>query len=550
MSNKDNSTSINKKVFDSKKYFIYAFKRHILNENKILYKKFLPSIREVLLDYIDIYDDVNQNIENKKLQNAKKDIIKSTIFLVKESIFYTQGIYKEELDLLINDMKKIESNLLNSLEEARTYNKCKSVIKKISNDNLYSHLGNIIKNLNNFAEVDRCIECMISEMLYDGYSLKYIENWYNFNISKELAELNEINIDIIIDKYKEFSIKEKEYKYYLTIKTMRILDENIYLDYNLVMKKEIFEDITLHNVQDNKDAKNYLNYGGNTYLYTVVLKCRDYYKGLEILIDSLNSYIQMVNYLDENNELTINDKIVVKIDEGKYEKLRKQIYDDVILFDKSQFIEMFGNPSINDKGWMIDKLSTVVTNIENGKSFICESFSRSGKYPAILKLSAVTYGIYNANENKALTDESLYVSSVEVKSEDLLFTRKNTPELVGMSAYVYNTEPNLMMPDLIFRFNTNENINKIYLWKLINHDLFREKIKSLSNGSAKSMSNISKQRLMELNIPIPPIELQKQFADFVKQTDKLKFEMEKSLKELEDNFNALMQKAFNGELFN
>ena len=60
MSNKDNSTSINKKVFDSKKYFIYAFKRHILNENKILYKKFLPSIREVLLDYIDIYDDVNQ----------------------------------------------------------------------------------------------------------------------------------------------------------------------------------------------------------------------------------------------------------------------------------------------------------------------------------------------------------------------------------------------------------------------------------------------------------------------------------------------------------
>ena len=63
MNNKGNSTTINEKVFDAKKYFIYAFKRHILNENKILYKKFLPSIREVLVDYIDIYDDVNQNIE-------------------------------------------------------------------------------------------------------------------------------------------------------------------------------------------------------------------------------------------------------------------------------------------------------------------------------------------------------------------------------------------------------------------------------------------------------------------------------------------------------
>ena len=47
-----------------------------------------------------------------------------------------------------------------------------------------------------------------------------------------------------------------------------------------------------------------------------------------------------------------------------------------------------------------------------------------------------------------------------------------------------------------------------------------------------------------------PIELQNQFTDFVKQVEKLKFEMEKSLKELKDNFDSLMQKAFKGELFN
>lgn len=201
---------------------------------------------------------------------------------------------------------------------------------------------------------------------------------------------------------------------------------------------------------------------------------------------------------------------------------------------------MFGNPSINDMGWIEDKLSTVVTKIENGKSFVCESFSRSGDYPAILKLSAVTYGIYKPNENKALTDSSLFVSDVEVRNGDLLFTRKNTPELVGMSAFVYETEANLMMPDLIFRFITNESINKIYLWKLINHSLFREKVKALSNGSAKSMSNISKQRLLELNIPIPLIELQNQFADFVKQVNKLKFEIENSLIKLGDNLSSLM----------
>lgn len=216
---------------------------------------------------------------------------------------------------------------------------------------------------------------------------------------------------------------------------------------------------------------------------------------------------------------------------------------------KSKFIEMFGSPATNPKGWEVEELSKSLVNIENGKSFVCENYNREGIYPAILKLSAVTYGVYNSLENKSLIDRDSFVEKTEVKAGDLLFTRKNTPELVGMSAYVYETTPNLMMPDLIFRLNTNENCNKIYLWKLINHDLFREKIKSLSNGSAKSMSNISKERLMKLKIPVPPIELQNEFADFVKQVDKLKLNMEYSLKELENNFNSLMQRAFNGELF-
>ena len=69
-------------------------------------------------------------------------------------------------------------------------------------------------------------------------------------------------------------------------------------------------------------------------------------------------------------------------------------------------------------------------------------------------------------------------------------------------------------------------------------------------GRGANIQNLNQQILGELMIPIPPIELQNQFADFVKQVDKLKFEMEKSLKELEDNFNSLMQKAFKGELFN
>lgn len=141
----------------------------------------------------------------------------------------------------------------------------------------------------------------------------------------------------------------------------------------------------------------------------------------------------------------------------------------------------------------------------------------------MLKLSAATYGFYRPEENKAMLDEKQFVEDAVVRAGDLLFTRKNTPELVGMCAYVYETPSRLMMPDLIFRLNTTCRCNKVFLWKLINHDLFRDCIQAIATGSAKSMSNISKERLLSLDIILPPIEIQNQFADFVRQIEKSKY---------------------------
>ena len=189
---------------------------------------------------------------------------------------------------------------------------------------------------------------------------------------------------------------------------------------------------------------------------------------------------------------------------------------------KARFVEMFGNPIANSMGWEEVQLSGCLESIDNGKSYVCDTSCRKGESPAILKLSAVTYGDYRPDENKAMLDEAYFSKDITVQSGDLLFTRKNTPELVGMCAYVYKTPTNLMLPDLIFRLNTKPLCNKIYLWKLINHELFRKQIQALSSGSAKSMSNISKERLLHLSVILPPLSLQNQFAAFVAEVDKSK----------------------------
>ena len=224
--------------------------------------------------------------------------------------------------------------------------------------------------------------------------------------------------------------------------------------------------------------------------------------------------------------------------------LRKQQLSKLDELVKARFVEMFGDPNSNSMGWNKARLSECLTSIDNGKSFVCDSEPRIGERPAVLKLSAATYGYYQPFENKAMLDDSQFVKCAEVHKGDLLFTRKNTPELVGMSAYVYETPPNLMMPDLIFRLNTRDNCNKVFLWKIINLDLFRTNVAALSSGSAKSMSNISKERLLGLEIILPPIELQNDFATFVEQIDKSKSEIQKSLEKLETLKKALMQKYF------
>lgn len=285
----------------------------------------------------------------------------------------------------------------------------------------------------------------------------------------------------------------------------------------------------------------------------------------------LNYYL---NYTDLNNKITgttrgkltksalnsievllpkleIQEKIVEVLDKAQelIDKRKAQIeaLDELV---KSVFYDMFGNPVINSKKWKIKKLNEVVDNIQSGWSPKCDDCSVDKDEWGVLKLSSVTTGKYIETENKRLPIVLEAKEEYLVKNEDLLFTRKNTRELVGACCYVFKTNYNLMIPDIVFRLHTSNLVNKLFIWGLFNCKLFRPNIVALANGSSGSMPNISKSNLFKLNIIVPPIDLQNKFAGIVKNVEKQKELLQKSLTELENNFNSLMQRAFSGELFN
>lgn len=238
---------------------------------------------------------------------------------------------------------------------------------------------------------------------------------------------------------------------------------------------------------------------------------------------------------------------------GKVEGLiarRKQHLQQLDDLVKSVFLEMFGDPVRNEKGWNKEPFSKLLVDIESGKSPKCEARQADKDEWGVLKLGAVTSCIYKPEENKALPQGINPVPKHEVKVGDLLFSRKNTYELVAACAYVFETRPKLLLPDLIFRFVLREDarVNPIFLWKLLVTDSQRKKIQSLAAGAAGSMPNISKANLKQVLLPVPPIPLQNQYAAIVEKVEGIMARYQQSLTDLESLYGAISQKAFKGEL--
>lgn len=205
---------------------------------------------------------------------------------------------------------------------------------------------------------------------------------------------------------------------------------------------------------------------------------------------------------------------------------------------KSRFVEMFGSKDFDHK-----PLVKCVSSIDSGKSPICSSSPRANRDPAVLKLSAISSGVYREGENKGLLPGEAIVDSKEVVQGDILLARKNTPELVGRSVYVARTEGNIMFPDIVFRMHPRPVVNGIYLAHVLSGPMFGE-VKSLAHGSAKSMSNIPKSKLANLQIPLPPLPLQREFAAFAERAAKLEFVAQQQIEKLQTLYDSLAQEYF------
>lgn len=155
-------------------------------------------------------------------------------------------------------------------------------------------------------------------------------------------------------------------------------------------------------------------------------------------------------------------------------------------------------------------LGDAIADLANGWSPKCLDRPVQGEEWGVLKLGAVSFGAFNAEENKALPASLEPVPALQVLPGDWLISRANVTRLVGACALVKEAPPRLMLCDKIFRavWRADAPALPAYLDEVLKTPHLRQQIEAALTGTSPTMKNISKPSLLALRIPLPPLDVQ------------------------------------------
>ena len=156
-------------------------------------------------------------------------------------------------------------------------------------------------------------------------------------------------------------------------------------------------------------------------------------------------------------------------------------------------------------GWEWVRMGAVVNESEAGWSPTCIGSPRRQGLWGVLKVSAVSWGEFDANANKELPSDLVPRPEYEVRDGDFLLSRANTAELVARSVVVEQAEPKLMLSDKIIRLAVSSQMNRSFLNMANNASYAREHYAVNASGTSSSMKNVSREVVLALPVPLPPL---------------------------------------------
>ena len=239
------------------------------------------------------------------------------------------------------------------------------------------------------------------------------------------------------------------------------------------------------------------------------------YKNEKFNLDAIEKQQRIVDILKKTESII----------ESRQQELQK--LDDLI---KARFIELFGEPLSNQKGWQTMSIVEAAP-IKSQRGDL-------GDEVWLLNLDAVEAQTGTVLFKHRVQSGKINASTVFFTTESVLYS-KLRPYL---NKVVMPNEDGVASSEMIPMYPLADRLNRAYLCYWLRSDAFVRHISEKVAGA--KMPRVSMDYFRSLEIELPPLELQGQFADFVAQIDKSKATVQKALDETQLLFDSLMQQYF------
>jgi type I restriction enzyme S subunit len=244
---------------------------------------------------------------------------------------------------------------------------------------------------------------------------------------------------------------------------------------------------------------------------------------------------------------SLKDQVYIAYFLSSAEKLITQRKESIRLLDeylKNTFLEMFGDPVRNEKGWETKKVEEV-SDVLTGYAFKSEEYTINKKEINICGGLIIFSGWIDwSKSNYWPLQKTEGLERYWLLEGDIIMAMDRPWISTGFKlAMIKKTDPLSLLVQRTARIRSQK-VNNHYLYFLFCHKGFEIHCKPTET----TIPHISPTEIKNYIIPIPPVKLQNQFANIVEKTETLKVQYQSSLQELENLYNSLSQQAFKGEL--
>ena len=260
---------------------------------------------------------------------------------------------------------------------------------------------------------------------------------------------------------------------------------------------------------------------------------KDYIKKIKIPVPYKNGEYDLLTQKRIAKVLSDTEKLIAK---------RKQSIQMLDEFLKATFLEMFGDPVRNEKGWEMEPISKV-SSLRLGKMLDKKQFTGKNLKP-YLRNTNVLWFKFNLNELYKMDFSKKEQQEFKLQYGDILMCEGGE---IGRCAIWKEEISNCYFQKALHRIRLfNEILLPEYFVFMFWQYTFSGGLKK-HTGMA-TISHLTGEKLKKIKVPVPPLPLQNQFAEIVQKTETIKEQFEQGLRELENLYGSLSQKAFKGEL--